>query len=215
MSNFIRSRKILQWISLFGVLGVIFYMIHVFVGASLYPGYSHMSQAISDLTADRAASASVAKIFSRLYGICMVVGCVAMSMYFRNKCNKIFYRGLIVFTLMQIISAVGYSIFPLTKATDSTTTIMEFQDIMHLVITALVVLMTIISLILLAVGAYKEKIGWFVIIAVLTLICLALGGIGTGVFSEAYLGVFERINIFSLQLFSSILSIWTFIKINR
>lgn len=187
-------------------------MIHVFVGASLYPGYSHIKQAISDLTADGVSSASVAKIFTGLYGACMVIGSIAMCIYYRKNCNKYFYGGIILFTLMQITSAVGYRLFPLTKATDSTTNITEFQDIMHLAITAVVVILTIIALILLAIGSFKDKKKCFGFISIVTLICLALGGIGTGAVPKDYLGLFERINIFSLQIFSIILSIWTFVR---
>ena len=91
-----------------------------------------------------------------------------------------------LFTLMEIVSEVGYLLFPLTKATNNTSNL-EVQDKMHLVVTAVVVLLTIVSLILFVVGLNQEKKRGFAVFAMIILICLALGGMGTGIFSEKYL----------------------------
>ena len=51
-----KSNFIVKLFSLSGVIGVIFYFLHVFIGKMFYGNYNSMAQAISDLTSSDSPS---------------------------------------------------------------------------------------------------------------------------------------------------------------
>ena len=106
------NKNIVNKISLLGIVGVIFYILHDFVGAMFYPGYNWLSQAVSDLTAANAQSFFVASSLSDIYGLCACLCCISVCILVKNK-NTIFKTGIYLFTLMNLISAIGYFLFPL------------------------------------------------------------------------------------------------------
>ena len=75
--------------------------------------------------------------------------------------------GLYLFVTMHWISAIGYGLFPLTGSGYDG----SFQSFVHVyVITVLVVLLSIVSLILIAVGGFKsgnKVLAWFAVVAFL------------------------------------------------
>ncbi|ULQ59948.1 DUF998 domain-containing protein [Brucepastera parasyntrophica] len=80
------SRKtIFRTISLFGVLAVISYFLHIFLGRFFYDGYNPLAQAVSDLTADNSPSKKIAVIFSAIYGFCATIFSAGFCIYFRKK----------------------------------------------------------------------------------------------------------------------------------
>ena len=46
-----RDKNLIQWLALMGVVGTIFYFLHVILGEINYSGYNPLAQAVSDLTA--------------------------------------------------------------------------------------------------------------------------------------------------------------------
>jgi hypothetical membrane protein len=61
-----KNKKLIEIFSLFGVIGVFFYFLHVILGTLFYEGYNPMAQAISDLTASNSPSKNIAMLFSIL-----------------------------------------------------------------------------------------------------------------------------------------------------
>lgn len=111
-----------------------------------------MSQAVSDLTTADAPSFAIASRFSSLYGLFSCVCCLALCLLARGKFNKATRLGIYFYTIMNFVSNAGYSLFPLSgKGYQG-----RFQDIMHLyVVTAGVVLLSIVSLALIAFGGFR------------------------------------------------------------
>jgi len=66
-------KKFIKLLPLSGAAGVVFYFLHVFLGALFYTGYNPMAQAISDLTASNSPSKNIAMPFTILYGIFTVI----------------------------------------------------------------------------------------------------------------------------------------------
>ncbi len=108
---------------------------------------------------------------------------------------------------MYLVSAIGYGVFPL----DENTSQMNFQNLMHIIVTMLVVLLTIVSLILFMIAFIKLKYRNFLIITCLTFIFMLGGAIFTNVMDKAYLGLFERFSVFSAVLFHLVVP-YLFIK---
>jgi len=106
------------------------------------------------------------------------------------------------------VSIVGYGWFPLSESGGGT----AFQDIMHIAVTAVVVILSITSFVLIMVGGYRKKS--FLSLAVCATIALALmlaGPVGMSVAPSAYVGLFQRFsNLISANGFLATLGIYLF-----
>jgi len=205
MLSILKNRKAWQVLSLFGFFGVIFYFLHIVLGRIFYEGYNPFAQAISDLTASSSPSKNIASPLSFIYGIFTVTFSVGFLVYFIGKINKIISVGSCFFCLMTVISFFGYTFFPLSEAGYADT----FQDKMHLIVTVLVVLFTIISIILYSIGFLKtDKYKYLGIVSISTLLVLIAGAMLINIMPQEYFGVAERINVYSIVIYTGILSFW-------
>ncbi len=181
----------------FGALAVISYALHVVFGRLGYDGYDWLSQAISDLTADDSPSRVVARWFSGLYGAFSVIALTISLTIWREHGTKTERLGVMLFTMMLFISAVGYALFPLTAAGYSGT----FRDVMHMVVTVLVVALTIASLITLIIGYHKTGRVTAFRVSLGALLALMVSAVLTGLVPAAYFGVAERVSVYTVVLY--------------
>lgn len=199
-----RERQLCRLFCLSGVLGVFFYLLHDVVGAMYYPGYNWMRQAVSDLTATDASSFAVANGFSSVYGILSCVCCLFVCVLAVNS-GKWLKRGIVLFTAMNCVSAVGYSLFPLSGAGYDG----SIQSFIHVyVVTAAVVLLSVVSLIMIAVGAFKGRKRLLGILAVLSFVFMFIGAVGSASVPQAYFGVVERFSTYSAVVYTAILGVY-------
>lgn len=87
-----------------------------------------------------------------------------------------------------------------------------FNDIMHVyVVTALVVLLSVISLGVIAVGGFRnKKYRSLAIWASAALLLMFLGAVGTNVVPEEYFGIPERFSVFAATGFNAVLGVYLF-----
>jgi len=211
MSNDNKNRKGLmknntvKLISLLGIFSVIFYFLHVILGEIFYEGYNPLAQAVSDLTASNSPSKNIARLFSALYGICAVSFSIGFFAYLKNKINKAVTVSSFIFCIMNTISFFGYTFFPLSESGYAGT----FQDKMHMVVTVFVVLLTIVSLVLFSVGFFRAKgHKWIGVISISALLILMAGAMLINIMPKEYFGAAERINVYSIIIYTGILSLW-------
>jgi len=208
-----KNKKLANWFCLSGVIGLVFYILHDIVGAMYYPDYDWMSQAVSDLTATTAQSFVIASGLSSIYGIFNCLCCAMVCVAVQDRVGRIFRLGVYLFTAMNFISAVGYALFPLSESGYAG----RFQDIMHLyVVTALVVVLSITSLILIAVGGFKSKVNKpLAVISLISLGFMFLGVIGVGVVPADYFGIPERFSVYSAVVFNAVLGVYGYLDRGR
>lgn len=200
------QQKLCRVFCLSGVIGLIFYLLHDVVGAMHYPGYQWMSQAVSDLTATDAPSYTIASGFSSVYGIMSVVCCLFVYVTAQHK-HLLTRIGLALFTVMELISAIGYSLFPLSSAGYDG----SIPSFIHVyVITMAVVLLSISSLILIAIGSFKDKRKSMGIAALIALALMFIGAVGSGAAPREYFGIVERFSTYSAVVFTAILGLFQF-----
>lgn len=200
------KRTLINWLGLLGVVSLISYTVAVVFSPMAYPGYNWMSQAVSDLSANNAPSKILWNRLASPYGPCGIVSVMMVCVGVRNKLNKIIRVGIYLFAIMNWISNVGYSMFPLSDSGNPGT----IQDIMHIyVITVLVVLLSVISLITIMIGGYREKkyrgiAKW----ATLALLLMMTGAIGTNIVPKDFFGIPERFSVFAATGFNAVLGIY-------
>lgn len=110
---------------------------------------------------------------------------------------------------MNFISAIGYALFPLSGAGYDGTV----QSFIHVyVLTTLVVLLSIISLILIAVGSFigKDKHKILGILSVMSLVLMFIGAVGSANVPKEFFGVVERFSTYSAVVFTGILGAYGF-----
>lgn len=108
---------------------------------------------------------------------------------------------------MEWISAVGYRMFPLSTGGYAG----EFQDIMHMVTTGLVVLLSIASLTVIIVSGAKDKrCRSYGVCAAAALGMMLVGAVGMKIVPAAYFGVVERFSVFAATGFNAALGIHLF-----
>ena len=195
---------------LLGIISLISYTVAVIFSPLAYPGYNWMSQAVSDLSAETAPSKQLWGQLAALYGKCGIVSstCACVCLADGKVSSKIFRVGVYLFAIMNWVSGVGYAMFPLDDAGKE---IASFQEVMHIVVTALVVLLSIVSLAVIIVAGCKRKApkGMGVWAAV-ALIMMFMGAIGINAVPAEYKGVVERFSVFSATGFDAVLGWYLF-----
>lgn len=193
--------KVNKKIMAFVMIGVLFYFSHTILGNILWTEYNPITTDISSLTADGAPNASLLRILTLIYGICMLLFVGALIKKSFKEYNKLLRVGYIILTIMQFTSLFGYSLFPL----EGDKTEMTFQNTMHIVVTVIVVFTTIASSFLIAFGYLKQNkmksLGQFsLVIAILITIFGLFNPISMNL-QLNILGLTERLVIYTIQIF--------------
>jgi len=205
--------KYLRWCGLLGIISFLSYLAAVVFSPLAYPGYDWMSQAVSDLSAATAPSLELWNRLSCLYGKCGLLSIMAVCIYAaETKCgNRLLRMGIYVFCVMNWISAVGYDLFPLSEAGTGMKT---FSDIMHVyVVTVGVVLTSIVSLVMIILGGFRNHTNrGLAIAASIALAMMFIGAIGANVVPREYFGIVERFSVFAATGFNGLLGFFMYRK---
>ena len=203
-----KNKKLINWLCLCGVVSIVFYLLHDIIGAMYYPGYNWMSQAVSDLTSATAPSFVVASGFTTVYKIlhCLALALVCILVKDERKSLKV---GIYLYTIMGFISSIGYALFPLSSAGYDG----SIQSFIHVyILTVIVVLLSIISLITISIGSFKSGKKLLGTLAIISLVLMFVGAVGSGNVPKEIFGVFERFSTYSAVVFNGILGIYGFMK---
>lgn len=202
------KKSLLNYCGLFGIVAFLSYTAAVVFSPLAYPGYNWMAQAVSDLSAANAPSLSLWNQLSCLYGVCTLICAMMVCVGIQGKKTKALRVGIYIFTAMDWVSAVGYSLFPLSDSGYAGT----FQDKMHILATILVVGLSIVSLIIIIVaGARDKQCRSYGICAGIALGMMLVGAIGMNIVPEAYFGIVERFSVFAATGFNAALGIHLYI----
>lgn len=184
------KKTLINWLGLLGVISLLSYTAAVIFAPTAYPGYNWMAQAVSDLSANNAPSKTLWEQLASLYGVCGIVSIMAVCVFIQGKLNKTIRIGIYLFAVMNWVSNVGYTMFPLSDSGNAG----AFQDIMHIyVITVLVVLLSIVSLVVIMVGGYRDKkYRSMALWATMALLLMFAGAIGTNIVRGIFL-VFQSV----------------------
>ena len=201
------KKSLIQKLGLLGVVSLLSYTAAVVFSPLAYPGYNFMAQAVSDLSAANAPSLSLWNRLSAFYNVCEVVCATVVCVGIQGQKTKLLRTGIYLFAVMEWISAVGYRMFPLSDSGYAG----EFQDVMHMVVTALVVLLSIVSLIVIIVAGAKDKrCRSYGICAAVALAMMLVGAMGMKIVPAEYFGIVERFSVFAATGVNAALGIHLF-----
>ena len=200
-------KSLLQKLGLLGVVSLLSYTAAVVFAPLAYPGYRWTAQAVSDLSAANAPSLALWNQLSALYNVCEVVCVTAVCLGIQGRKTRLLRRGITLFAVMEWVSAVGYRMFPLSESGCAGT----FQDVMHLAVTAAVVLLSLLSLgMIAAAGAKDRSCRSYGVCAGIALGMMLVGALGMKLVPAEYFGVVERFSVFAATGFNAALGVHLF-----
>ena len=200
-------KKLVQKLGLLGVVSFLSYALAVIFSPLAYPGYHPLAQAVSDLSAADAPSLALWNQLSAGYNACDVVCATIVCVGIQGQKTKLLRAGIYLFVIMEWISALGYRMFPLSTSGYAGT----FQDVTHLIVTALVVLLSIVSLsVIILAGAKSRDCRSYGICAGAALLLMLTGALGIKLVPADFFGVVERFSVFAATGFNAALGVHLF-----
>lgn len=202
-----KNKNIINYFGILGILSFVSYLGAVIFAPLAYPDYNWMSQAVSDLSANGAPSVQLWNSLASIYNTFSVTVMIISSLVvYKSSYNRFIKIGIYTYTIMNVISSIGYSMFPLSEAGYAS----KFQDIMHVyVVTILVVLLSIVGLVLLIIGGVRKNGDKLLFIS--SIVCLnfmMLGAILSNAVSKNLFGLFERFSTLSGTSFLAVIGVW-------
>ena len=201
------KKTVLQKLGLLGIVSLLSYTAAVVFAPLAYPGYNWMAQAVSDLSAANAPSLALWNQLSAFYNVCEVVCVTVVCLGIQGQKTKGLRVGIYLFAVMEWISAIGYRMFPLSDSGYAG----AFQDVMHMVVTALVVGLSIVSLaLIIAAGIRDRRCRSYGVCAAAALGMMLVGALGMKLVPAAYFGIVERFSVFAATGFNAALGLHLF-----
>lgn len=201
------KKTLTQKLGLLGIVSLLSYTAAVVFSPSAYPGYNSMAQAVSDLSAANAPSLALWNQLTALYNVCEVVCVTVVCIGIQGQKSKLLRAGVYLFAIMEWVSAVGYRMFPLSDSGYAG----AFQDTMHIAVTAVVVLLSIVSLAIIIVAGIKDRSCIsYAICAAIALSMMLVGALGMKIVPAEYFGIVERFSVFAATGFDASLGIHLF-----
>lgn len=197
----------IQKLGLLGVVSFLSYAAAVIFAPLAYPGYDWMAQAVSDLSAANAPSLALWNRLTALYNVCEVACVTVVCIGIQGKRTKLLRVGVYIFAVMEWVSAVGFRAFPLTDSGFAGTV----QDTMHIAVTGVVVLLSIVSLVIIIIAGAKDRsCRSYGVCAGIALAMMLVGAVGMKLVPAEYFGVVERFSVFAATGFNAALGIHLF-----
>lgn len=201
------KKPLIQKLGLLGVVSFLSYATAVIFAPLAYPGYDWMAQAVSDLSAANAPSLALWNRLTALYNVCEVACVTVVCIGIQGKRTKLLRVGVYIFAMMEWVSAVGFRAFPLTDSGFAGT----FQDTMHIAVTGVVVLLSIVSLVIIIIAGAKDRsCHSYGVCAGIALAMMLVGAVGMKLVPAEYFGVVERFSVFAATGFNAALGIHLF-----
>ena len=201
------KRTLTQKLGLLGLVSFLSYAAAVIFAPLAYPDYNWIAQAVSDLSAADAPSLALWNQISALYNACEVVCVTVVCIGMQGRKTRLLRTGIYLFAVMEWISAIGYRMFPLSTGGYAGT----FQDVMHMFVTALVVLLSIVSLTVIIIAGAKERVcRSYGVCAAVALGMMLVGAVGMKLVPAEYFGVVERFSVFAATGFNAALGVHLF-----
>jgi hypothetical membrane protein len=196
------KRTLLNRLGLLGAVGFVSYVAAVIAAQAAYPGYEWMKMAVSDLMAESAPSRMIYNAVSSPAMPCLTVCAVLCSIEAERRFSRGMRAGIHLYTLMIWVTATGYAAFPLGE---------EWQNMMHIVVTAAVVVLSVLSLaVITAAGLLKKKQRFLGLSAAVCLLFMLTGAVGVNAAEASLFGLFERFSTFSALGFDAVLGLYLY-----
>jgi len=182
-----------KFLFLTGILGPIVYILNVVLGGIITPNYSHIQNAVSELTQRGAPNIVILSALFVVSAILILLFGIAIMMRYKHQ-NRRLYTGGVLIVFYGIFAATLASVFPQDPLGEEST----FPGTMHLVIAGVTAFVIMGGILLSGLGMDKQTGTWrhFKLYSVITVILVFAFGAPTPILimnKIELLGLFERL----------------------
>ena len=203
--------------SLFGVIAPLFYIVPTIVGGLLRPGYSHLSNSVSDLLASGAPNRINLMIPFTVYPILLSVFGFGLFAVLRSKPAPLSSQtGLIGFILigasMGILGILTMTVFPQDPHGSPMTT----PGLLHLILVGIQAISAMAAILLIGFWFRTNGFSGYFMYSIVSFAVLLVTGIISmiGVTQGSQLiGLFERLNVGAIVQWLVVIGIWFMSKL--
>ena len=209
MNTSSKTQTVTNSLLICGILALLCYAVMDILAGTQWLGYSFFSQAFSDYSGIGAPTRSLILLISPIYTALVVAFGLGVWQSARQKISL-----RIIGTLMVIYALVNW-VWPQFYPIHLSVTEVSSSDVMHIVLTIVVVLCWLLALVFGAISSGK----WFRFYSIGTLLIVIIFGALAGFISGAtdssstiglsapWLGVVERINIYIFMVWMVVLAV--------
>ncbi len=188
-----KVRKKERILFLAGIFGPIVYILNVILGGIITPNYSHIQNAVSELTQRGAPNIVILSTLFVVSAILILLFGIAIMIRYKRR-NRRLYAGGVLIVVYGIFAASLASVFPQDPLGGEST----FPGTMHLVIAGLTAFVIMGGILLSGLGMGKQTGSWrhFKLYSVITVILVFVFGAPTPILimnKIQLLGFFERL----------------------
>ncbi len=202
--------KTQKWMIPLGMVGVLSFLLLTNLGRILWPGYNPVTTYISALVAQEAPNAELMQVFFNIYNICFCLYALAMAAHIfqcYHICAKLGYALLFV---LSFVGLLGYGGCPI-----SLELVFSANDIIHILVTIVLLSATILALLLIAIGYLKQDamraLGRFTLVIWGLFTLFNLWHLYAILSGQTILGLIQRLSVYTVHLFTFTISwIYTF-----
>jgi len=182
-----------------GIAAPLIYAFTVILGGILWRDYSHVSQAISELTATDAPYRLPLNILFSISGILAALFAGSAYFYVKKFKSALLQAAMGIFLIITILSFL-WAFFPMDPRGAEATV----QGVIHLVLAGIVSPLTILCPILVGFGFRKiegfEAYSMYSLISAAVILVTGVLAVISANYEAVYLGVYTRLTIGSYQL---------------
>ena len=191
-----------------GILGPIVFLLNDIIGSIITQGYNPIINAVSELT--QAGSEYICLLGSLFFisAIMLSVFGIGVVTHYMCRNSELLLLGGIFIIFLGLFSALSGTIFPMDPFNAETT----FAGRMHIILTGLNIILIVLAIPMIGIGFYRTH-QWksFRLYSIISVLIMLVFGASTAVLMTndiKLLGLFERITIYSYQL-------WIFVLANK
>lgn len=184
-----------QTIFMITSIGVFSYLLHTLLGNILWETYNPITTDISTLTSNVSPYQVPFTFLTSIYALCMIILGIALIKQTKDK-NNLLQAASIIFLVMQLVSFLGYLLFPL----DHQGALNSFHNTMHLIVTFIVVFSSISYSYLFAFGSKHTNKSLFKTLLLFAILITSFGLLNPIIMNLnlPLLGLTERLVIYTL-----------------
>lgn len=206
--------KLQKYLIFLGMLGVLFFVLHDFLGCILIKGYNPITSYISVLTADGTPFSAFLHILLQLYQLCFLVFSATLCYKAFKEYSAYTKSGFVLLFIIACISIFTFGVFPMTMESS-----INPQNILHLLLILSIIILTNLSLFLLAFGYWKKEqillLGRITLTVAIIFLLSNLLHLAAIALHWNLLGLIQRISAYSFLTFTFLLSYFYVRKRNR
>lgn len=187
-----------------GMITGISYLLGDLIGGFITPGYSFISNAVSELSQSGAINRPLMIPFLFVHAIMLIVFGFGIILHHPYKKTKLIYTGGFILIIIGFCHSLSGTIFPQDPIGDPAT----FAGTMHLILVGITVILIFLLLPMMGQGFYKLK-NWkqFKILSFICLpIMIVFGGLTPIMIEMGMMGVAERIVGYTFYLWAFVLA---------